>query len=417
MDFSDTPEEAAFRAGARAFLEANAERRKPGEVLGYRRGQDSLGALEKARVFQRQKAEAGFCGIAWPREWGGQGGTPIQAVIYNQEEAQFNVVTGFFGFALGMIMPTICTWGTKQQRERFVQPALRGDEVWCQLFSEPAGGSDLAALRTRAERDGDDWVINGQKIWTSGAHWSDFGALVARSDPTVPKHKGLSYFWLSMKTPGVEIRPIKQMSGSSHFNQVFFTDVRIPDSQRIGPVGEGWKVAITTLMNERHGAADAPGPDINELLQLARAVQTESGPAIDDAGVQERIAEFYVRSQGLRFTKFRTMTALSKGETPGPQSSIGKLVTASKLQDITSFGLDLLGMAGPEMGAGMPVQGIFEEALLYSPALRVAGGTDEILRNIIAERVLGLPADIRVDKDVPFNEMPAGVVKGRGKQA
>ena len=416
MDFSDTPEEAAFRTRARAFLEANAERRKPGEVVGYRRGQDSAEQLERARIFQRKKAEAGFCGIAWPKEWGGQGATPMFHVIYNQEEAQFNVTTGFFGFALNMIMPTVCTWGTPEQRARFVQPAIRGDEVWCQLFSEASGGSDLAALRTRAQRDGADWVINGSKIWTSGAHWADFGALVARSDPTVPKHKGLTYFWLSMKTPGVEIRPIRQMSGSRHFNQVFFTDVRIPDSQRIGGVGDGWKVAITTLMNERHGIADSPGPDVNELLALARAIQTEDGPALDDPGVQERIAEFYVRSQGLRFSKFRTMTSLSRGETPGPQSSIGKLVTATKLQEITSFGLDLLGMAGPQMGNDMPLQGLFEEALLYSPALRIAGGTDEILRNIIAERVLGLPADVRVDKDVAFDAVPAGDgTRARGK--
>jgi alkylation response protein AidB-like acyl-CoA dehydrogenase len=218
----------------------------------------------------------------------------------------------------------------------------------------------------------------------------------------------LTYFWLDMKTPGVDIQPIRQMSGSRHFNQVFFNDVRIPDSQRIGGVGDGWKVALTTLMNERHATADAPGPDVGELIALARAVETEDGPAIDDPSVQERIAEFYVRSQGLRFTKFRTMTALSRGATPGPESSIGKLVTASKLQDITSYGLDLLGQAGPLTGKHMPLAGIFEEALLYAPAMRIAGGTDEILRNIIAERVLGLPADVRVDKDVPFTKVPTG---------
>jgi alkylation response protein AidB-like acyl-CoA dehydrogenase len=202
------------------------------------------------------------------------------------------------------------------------------------------------------------------------------------------------------------------MSGQSHFNEVFFTDVRIPDSQRIGDVGEGWKVAITTLMNERHITGDAPGPDVNELIELARGIETEHGTGLDDPAIQERIAEFYVRTQGLRFTKFRTMTALSRGETPGPQSSIGKLVTASKLQDISGYGLDLLGMAGSITGDGMPLDGIFEEALFYSPALRIAGGTDEILRNIIAERVLGLPPDVRVDKDVPFNKVPTGAKRG-----
>jgi len=408
MDFSDTPEEAAFRAEARAFLEANAERRKPGSVEGYRRGQDAPGALERAKAFQAKKAAAGFAGIAWPKEWGGRGGTQMQQIIYQQEEAKFDVLSGIFGIGLQIAIPTVCTCGTAEHRERFAGPALRGEEIWCQLFSEPAGGSDLAALRTRAERDGDDWIINGQKIWTSGAHYSQFGILVARSDPNVPKHAGLTFFILDMASPGVEIRPIRQMSGSSHFNEVFFTDVRIPDAMRVGAVGHGWRVAMTTLMNERHGMREAPGPDFDELFELARNIELEDGPALDNAAVQEKLAEWYVRTQGLRFTKFRTMTSLSRGQTPGPESSIIKLVAAGKTQEIAAYGLDLIGMAGPAMGSDMPLQGLFEEALLYSPALRIAGGTDEILRNIIAERVLRLPPDVRVDKDVPFRDVPSG---------
>ena len=318
MDFEDTPEEAAFRAEARAFLEANAERRKPGAVEGYRRGQDVPGAMERAKTFQRKKADAGFVGIHWPKEWGGRGGTQIENVIYNQEEAQFDVLTGIFGIGINLAMPTICVCGTPEQRERFIKPTMRADIVWCQLFSEPSGGSDLASLRTRAERDGDEWVINGQKIWNSGAHYSDFGILVARSDPNVPKHAGLTYFILDMKAPGVEVRPIRQLSGSAHFNEVFFTNVRIPDAMRIGPVGGGWRVALTTLMNERHGMRDSPGPDFQELFRLANQLELEDGLAIDDAGVQEKLAEFYVRSQGLKYTKYRGMTALSRGGTPGP---------------------------------------------------------------------------------------------------
>ena len=408
MDFDDSPEEAAYRAKARAFLEANLERRKPGDVRGYRRGEEEPGAIERSKAFQAKKAAAGFAGITWPKEWGGQGGTAIQQVIYSQEEAQFNFVGSFFGLSLGMCIPTICTWGTPEQRARHAPPALRGEEVWCQFFSEPAGGSDLGALRTRADRDGDDWVINGQKIWTSGAQYSDFGVLVARTDFNAPKHSGITYFYLSTRTPGIDIQPIRQMSGSRHFNQVFFKDVRIPDSQRLGPVNGGWKVAMTTLMNERHQSADSPGPDVAELLELARMVETENGPAIDDPAVQEKIADFYVRTQGLKFTRFRAMTALSRGQTPGPESSIIKLVSASKLQDITAYGLDLLGMGGAEMGRDMPLKGIFEEALLYSPAPRIAGGTDEVMRNIISERVLKLPPDMRADKDIPFNKIPTG---------
>jgi alkylation response protein AidB-like acyl-CoA dehydrogenase len=364
--------------------------------------------MERAKDFQRRKYAAGFVGIHWPVEWGGRGGTQIKNVIYNQEEAKYDVLSGIFGIGIGLAQPTICTWGTAEQRERFVKPAMRADEVWCQLFSEPGGGSDLAALRTRAEQDGDEWVINGQKIWNSGAHYSDFGILVARSNPDVAKHAGLTFFILDMKTPGIEIRPIRQVSGSSHFNEVFFTNVRIPDTRRVGPVGAGWKVALTTLMNERHGMRDAPGPDVTELFRLAQEVELEDGLAIDNPAVQEKLAEFYVRSQGLKYTKFRGMTALSRGQTPGPESSIIKVVAANKLQDILSYGLDMIGMAGPTMGEQMPVAGIFEEALLYSPALRLAGGTDEIMKNIIAERVLGLPQDPRVDKGIAFRDIPTG---------
>ena len=408
MDFNDTPEAAAFRARARAFLDPNAERRKPGEVAGYRRGQDEPGALEAAKAYQKKKFKAGFAGIAWPKDWHGQGGSTIQQVIFNQEESKYKLLTGIFTIGLGMCIPTICTWGTQAQRDRFAPAALAAEEVWCQLFSEPSGGSDLGSLRTRSVRDGDDWIVNGQKIWTSGAHYCDYGILVTRSNPDVPKHEGLTFFYLKMDTPGVDIRPIRQITGSSHFNEVFFDNVRIPDSQRLGPVGAGWKVAITTLMNERYVTGENPGPDFDELLELARTIEVEDGLAIDNASVKEKLAEFYVKAQGLRFTKFRTMTSLSRGQTPGPESSIGKLVSASKLQEIASYGLDLLGMGGPVTGKDMPLAGIFEEALLYAPAMRIAGGTDEILRNIIAERVLGLPADMRADKGMAFRDIPTG---------
>lgn len=408
MDFNDTKEEAEFRAKARAFLDANVERRKPGETAGYRRGQDGPNFVTEARDYQRKKHEAGLAGISWPKDWGGQGGSQMQQVIFSQEESKYKTHAAVFNIGLGMCMPTICTWGTQEQRDRYVPAALSAKEVWCQLFSEPAGGSDLGALRTRAVQDGDHWVINGQKIWTSGAHYSDWGILVTRTNADVPKHEGLTFFVLDMRTPGVEIRPIKQISGASNFNEVYFTDVRIPDSQRLGPIGAGWRVAITTLMNERYTVGDSVGPDFEELMEVARQVELEDGMAIDDSAVKEKLADFYVRSQGLRFTTFRTMTSLSRGQTPGPESSIGKLVTASKLQDIASYGLELLGMGGAETGKNVPLAGIFEEALLFAPALRIAGGTDEILRNIIAERVLGLPADMRADKGMPFRDVPTG---------
>ncbi|MGE0415462.1 MAG: acyl-CoA dehydrogenase family protein [Acetobacteraceae bacterium] len=408
MDFNDSPEEAGFRARARAFIAANAEP-KAGTRPVLRLGGMDAAMVEKCKDWQRKKAEAGFAGITWPKRWGGQELSPIMQVIFNQEEENYAVPRGLFEIGLGMCIPTMMAYAKPDQLERYVPPALRGEEVWCQLFSEPAGGSDLAALRTRAERDGDDWIINGQKIWTSGAHLSDFGIIVVRTDPNVPKHEGLTFFFLDMKLPGIEIRPIHQMSGTRHFNEVFFTDVRVPDSQRLGAVGAGWKVSITTLMNERLAVGEVARPDVDDLVALARTVMIDGQPAIRSSAVRERIAEWYARSQGLKFTRFRTMTALSRGETPGPENSIAKLVNASKLQDIASYGMDLMGNAGLVVDDDLAeAYAMFQSALLSSPSARIAGGSDEILRNIIAERVLGLPGDIRADKGIPFNKVPSG---------
>src|SRR6201996_6296269 len=408
MDFNDTPEEAAFRAEARAFLTANAQPKAGSRPVLRQSGIDAE-AVARCKAWQAKKADAGFAGITWPQRFGGREAPPILQVIYQQEEDNYAVPRGLFEIGLGMCIPTMMAYAQPEQLDRYVKPALRGEEVWCQLFSEPAGGSDLAALRTRAGRDGDDWIINGQKIWTSGAHLSDFGIIVVRTDPNVPKHEGLSFFFLDMKSPGIEVRPIHQMSGARHFNEVFFTDVRVPDSQRLGAVGQGWKVSLTTLMNERLAVGDVQRPEVDDLLELSRRVRIEGKPAIQNGAVREKIAEWHARSQGLKFTRFRTMTALSKGETPGPENSIHKLVNASKTQDIASYGLDLMGAGGLVVDEDLAeAYGMFQAALLSSPSARIAGGSDEILRNIIAERVLGLPSDIRVDKGMPFNQVPTG---------
>ncbi len=412
MDFNDTQEEAAFRAEVRRFLDANAGRKTATETAHrgrYIPDANMTESLARAKQWQAKKADAGFAAITWPKQWGGRGGSPIEQVIYNQEEANYAVPRGVFEIGLGMCIPTLMAYGSPAQFERYVRPALRGEEVWCQLFSEPSAGSDLAGLRTRAERDGDDWIINGQKIWTSGAHFADLGILVTRTDPDVPKHQGLTFFFLDMKSPGVEVRRIKQISGTSNFNEVFFTDVRVPDSQRLGKVGDGWKVSLTTLMNERLAVGDAPGPDFDDIFALARALELDEGPAIRSPAVREKLADWYVKTVGLKYTKFRTMTALSRGQTPGAEASIAKLVSASKLQEIASYGIDLMGMGGGVMDTELaPMEAWFQEALLYAPGMRIAGGSDEILRNIIAERVLGMPGDIRLDKDVPFRELKTG---------
>jgi len=407
MDLEDTKDEADYRAKARAFLDANASKRTGATVpVHYTPGSE---ALQRARDWQAKKAEAGFAGIRWPQEWGGQGLSAINEVIWQQEEAKYAVPKGVYEIGLGMCIPTMMAYASNDQLERYTGPALRGEEIWCQLFSEPHGGSDLAGLRTKAVKDGDDWVINGQKIWTSGAHLSDFGILVTRTDPNVPKHKGLTMFFIDMRAPGVEVRPIHQMSGASHFNEVFFTDLRVPDAQRLGAVGDGWKVALTTLMNERLAVGDEPRPDIMDLFAFAQETQMNGGRAIDDPVVRDRIADWYAKSKGIAATRYRSFTKLSRGETPGPEASIGRIVNAIKQQEMARFALEVMGSGGVVSGSDAATNGgAFQQSLLSAPGGRIAGGTSEILRNIIAERVLGLPGDVRVDKDVPFKDVKQG---------
>jgi len=405
MDLEDTREEAEYRARARAFLDANARKRDRTTPPGRYGGVDEE-ALKAARDWQAQKAAAGFAGIRWPEAWGGQGGSAIEEIIYAQEESKYTVPRGVYEIGLGMCLPTMMAYATHEQLERYTGPALRGEEIWCQLFSEPSAGSDLAGLRTRAVRDGDEWVINGQKIWTSGAHLSDYGILLTRTDPSVPKHKGLTMFFIDMHAPGVEVRPIHQMSGASHFNEVFFTDLRVKDEQRLGAVGDGWKVALTTLMNERLAVGDEPRPDIEDFIAFAESYEMNGAPAIKDPVIRDRIADIYARSAGVKNARFRSITALSRGETPGPEASIGRLVNAMKQQEIARLALEMMGAAGAVSDPSVaPALGSFQQSLLSSPGQRIAGGTSEILRNIIAERVLGLPGDVRVDKDKAFQDM------------
>jgi len=408
MDFNDTPEEAAYRAEVRGWLEKNATHKSKASRADEPQTLDEV--LKRSKDWQAKKADAGYACITWPKEWGGGGGTAIHNVIYSQEEAQFDVPGGVFAIGLGMCIPTVMTWGDDAAKQRYVHPAVRGEEIWCQLFSEPAGGSDVAGLRTKAEKDGDEWVINGQKVWTSGAHYSDYGIVLTRTDPNVPKHKGLTMFYIDMKSPGIEVRPIKQMSGEANFNEVFFNDVRVPDSQRLGNVGDGWKVAITTLMNERLAVGGNMGnADVKELMDLARDTEVMGTEALKHGAVRERIADWYIQAQGLKFTRYRTITALSKGDTPGPESSISKIVAAKKMQDLGSFGMDLQDMGGIIRDSEHSArEADYQNQWFGAAGYRIAGGTDEILRNIVAERVLGLPQDVRVDKDVPFNELPRG---------
>ena len=401
MDFNDTPEEAAFREEARTWLADNVPSRE--ELQG-------LDEIQAAKLWQKRKYDAGWACIRWPEEYGGRGASAIEQVIWNQEEAKHATPGGVFAIGQGMAAPTLMAWAKEEHKRKHLPPLASGEHIWCQLFSEPAGGSDLAALRTRAEKDGDEWVINGQKIWTSGAHYSDYGIIVLRTDPNVPKHKGLSYFFLDMKSPGIEVRPIKQISGGANFNEVYFTDVRVPDDQRLGAVGQGWQVALTTLMNERMAiGGGGGGVGFRQIFKLANEIEVDGEPAIRDKNVRAKLATWFAQEAGLKYTGYRSLTALSRGATPGPENSIGKLVAASKTQDMASFAMDLMELSGAVADPDYAeAHGIYQATFMGSPGARIAGGSDEIMLNILAERVLGLPQDVRVDKGIPFSEVPTG---------
>jgi alkylation response protein AidB-like acyl-CoA dehydrogenase len=407
VDFNDTAEEAAFRAEVRSFLDANAPLRKDPTENAFPEGRDDVEAVRIAKAWQAKLYDAGWACIAWPKEYGGRAASPVERVIWSQEVGRYVTPDGFFVIGQGMCGPTLMAYASEEQKRELLPPLARGDAIWCQLFSEPVAGSDLAGIKTRAERDGDDWVLNGQKIWTSGAHYSDYGIIITRTDPDVPKHKGLTMFFIDMKSPGIEIRPIKQINGDRAFNEVFFTDVRVPDSQRLGAVGQGWQVSLVTLMNERLAVGGSLATRIEPFMELAAEAAIDGKPALANAAVRERIASWYAQLSGLKYTGFRMVSALSRGQTPGPEASISKVVVARMNQDMASFALDLQSQGGILDSAQLSaMSNQFQRQFMRSPANRIEGGSDEILRNIIAERVLGLPSDIRVDKDKPFRDVP-----------
>ncbi len=411
MNFDDTPQEAEFRAKANAFLSKHLEKLDPDDVAPNMLGErEDESAIEWAKRWQATKFDNGWAVLTWPKEYGGQGLGRMENVIFNQEEARFKTPPAIYGIGHGMLGPTLMTHGTPEQKDRYIKEMARGQVVWCQLFSEPAAGSDLAGLRSSAVRDGDDWVLNGQKIWSTGAHYCDWGMIVVRTDPDVPKHDGLTYFIVDMKAKGVEVRPIKQINGATGFNEVFFSDVRVSDSQRLGGVGEGWKVSITTLMNERVSiGAGTSGSRIRDIFKLARECRRNGRPAIEDSAVRQRLADAFITSKGLQYTGYRILSALSRGATPGPEGSISKAIGAPFGQQLSAFALELQGamggLADPKLA---PQEALWQESYLGSPGLRIAGGTDEVLRNVIAERVLGLPSEMRVDKGKPFRDVPTG---------
>lgn len=404
MDFDDTPEEATFRIEARTWLQEHAPvKGGPDDFsTGFlERTMDPADFMARSRSWQQILVDHGWAGITWPQEHGGRGGTSMQSVIWGQEASKFGVGLNSFAVGIGMAGPTILRHGTDAQKQRYLRPMLRGEEVWCQLFSEPDAGSDLANVATRAVLDGDKWVVTGQKVWTSGADEADWGILLARTDPSQPKHRGITYFLVDMKSPGFDIRPLKQMTGSEHFSEVFMDEVRIPAENVLGDVNGGWGCAITTLSNERGLIAGAnKSSDTIALIGLAQKRGRASDPA-----VRQQLADCWIRQQIQRYHGFRLQTALSKGIAPGPETSVMKLFVAEYLRRLGDASLEVLGPEGMLLDDDAPAGTEWQARFLFAPSIRIAGGSNEVQRNIMAERVLGLPGEPRTDRDVAFRDL------------
>ena len=395
-----------YRREARAFLDSMA----PKYARPARQGNTAEQDLALGRKYMAARYDAGFAGINWSPEFGGQGLSNLHKIAFDAEEMQYGMPVGFFGISLGMPVPMMIHYGQDREfvKER-VTKALRGEEIWCQLFSEPSGGSDLAALRTKVEPDGNGWRMNGQKVWTSWAQYSDYGVIVTRSDPTVAKHKGLTYFWVDMKAAGVEVRPIKLAGGDSHVNEVFFDDVRLEDNQRMGEVGGGFGLALHTLMIERYIATDSAGfgPHLDLFVKLAKETQLNGRPAIEDGRIRSAIARNHAMRAGLDSITQRAMLMMQAGMQPGPEGSLQKLVAVRSRQKLSELALDLQGTAALPFDQHAYVKEDWGTSWLNAPTGRIAGGSDEVLLNTIAEKVLGLPQDYRPDKGIPFNQIPA----------
>ena len=395
-----------YRSAARDWLAAVA----PQYSRDARRGLCEADDLALGRRYQRAKFDAGYAGINWPVDFGGQGLTHIEKVAFETEEMPYGMPNGYFGISLGMPVPILMRYGSDAAfaKQRALK-ALKGEEIWCQLFSEPSGGTDLAGLRMKAEQDGNGWRLNGQKVWTSWAHYSDYGVIVARSDPTVAKHKGLTYFWVDMKAPGVEVRGIKLAGGDSHVNEVFFDHVRVEDEQRMSEVGGGFAVAIATLMIERYVATDSAGfgPPLDLFVDLAKATQINGRPAIEDGRIRSAIARNHAMRAGLDAITARAMLMMQAGMMPGPEGSLNKLIAVRSRQKLSELAIDLQGTPGMAFEPHAFVKEDWASSWINAPTGRIAGGSDETLLNTIAERILGLPQDHRPDKGVPFNQIPA----------
>lgn len=392
MDFNFNPEDEAFRKEFRAWLDQNKQfAPRPRETMFA----ESKTVFEEQKGWARKMAEGRWLAPNWPVQYGGRGASILQTIVYNEELGRAGVSAPMIGMGTSLLGPTLLHWGTEEQKQRFIPPIMKAEEVWCQGYSEPGSGSDLASLQTRAVEDGDDFVVNGQKVWTSMAQFADWIFLLVRTDPDAPKHKGISYLLVDMHSPGVTVRPLVQITGSKGFNEVFFEDVRVPKKNLVGEKNQGWQVAITTLMFERSGGGGDRGAlwQCRELAGLAKSLQRNGGSAWDDASVRQKIAEFYCEAVALRYTGYRQLTRRLKGMPPGPEGSMMKLCGTELNMRMVLFAMELLGPYSQiEYKAPHAIdRGKWLFRMLAARGGTIAAGSNQIQHNIIGERVLGLP--------------------------
>ena len=406
MDLNYTAEDKAYREQVRRWLAENLPKKKP-ETLAER------------REWHRKLYEAGYLGMGWPKEYGGQEARPMEQSIVGEELARANAPASLNGLGIGIVAPTLIHHGTEQQKRDHVQKILTAEEIWCQLYSEPNSGSDLASLQCRADVHGDEFIINGQKIWTSGATIADWGILLARTDRTAPKHQGISCIMIDMHQPGVEVRPLKQISGSSEFCEVFFTDVHVSADNLIGEMNAGWRIAQTTLSYERGGNILSRAVRLQEMftrmLAVCRSLKRNGKPAIEDPHVRQKLGEIYAEIEVLRYASLRLLSRLEKGLRPGPEASISKLHYSELDKHVQELFLDILGPYGLQTGGLPPEYAMTAEAdfgepgswaysFFWSRAGTIYAGSSEIQKNIIGERVLGLPKEVRSDRMAAVSE-------------
>jgi alkylation response protein AidB-like acyl-CoA dehydrogenase len=375
VDLTLSPSEQAFRDELRAWLAGNHPGQEP-------KGDDE--SFDFRREWQRKLHAAGYAGLSWPREYGGRGATLVEQAIFGEEMARAKAPSPVNVLGLVMGGPVVIAHGTEEQKQRYLEPILSGDEIWCQGFSEPDSGSDLASLRTRAVPSNGDWVVTGQKVWTTYAHRAKWCMLVARTDPDAPKHQGLTYFLMDMEQDAVQVRPLRQITGEAEFNELFMEEARIPDENVVGGVGNGWAVAITTLMHERAGLGASSAAGVRIALDQLKELARQRGVA-DDPLVRQRIAQLTIEAELLRLNSWRGLTRIMKDGVPGPEGSLPKWQWAEVNQGLTELAMEIRGDEGPVRDSEWTYR------FLRARANSIEGGTTEILKNIVAERVLGLP--------------------------